>query len=72
MEVANPLTVKPIILGLALYYFPVNSLTKKKRSIDCVIRKPRGLKVRRYASSLIGLKKYLDSLPGATLLEKLE
>ena len=34
------------------------------------MRKPHGLKVRRYAASLIDLSEYLASLPGATLSDK--
>ena len=33
------------------------------------MRKPHGLKVRRYAAILIDLSEYLASLPGATLSE---
>ena len=42
----NPLTVEAIILGLGAYFFPVNSLSKKKRAMRRIMRKPRGLKVR--------------------------
>ena len=36
------------------------------------VKKPCGLKVRRYVDYLIDLNKYLDLFPGATLSEKLE
>ena len=49
----------------------MNFLLKKERSMRHGIRKPRGLKVRRYADLLIGLKEYLDSFPGATMSEKI-
>ena len=35
------------------------------------MRKPGGLKVRRYAAHLIDLNKYLALLPGPTLFEKI-
>ena len=35
------------------------------------MRKPRGLKVRRYTACLIDLNDYLDSFPEATLSDKI-
>ena len=55
VEVLNTLTVKHIILGIDLYYFPVNFLLKKERSMHRIIGKPHGLKIRRYSACLIGL-----------------
>ena len=43
VEGANPLNVEDILLELALYVFPVNSLSKQKRVVRCRMRKPRGL-----------------------------
>ena len=66
-EGANPLTIKTVILGLSLYYFPLNSLLNKKRGMHRGIRKPHGLKVRQYEACLVGLNKYLGSFPGEAL-----
>ena len=35
------------------------------------MKKPRGLRVRRYAECLIGLNDYLASFPGATMADKM-
>ena len=67
VEGTNPLTTKNIILGLASYFFPVNSLSKKNRAMRHGTRNPRGLKVIQYSARLIDLNEYLASLPGATL-----
>ena len=70
MEITETLNVDYIIKGLALYFTPINSLSNKKKrwAVEC---KPRGLKVRLYVAFLIGLNKYLDSFPGATLSDKI-
>ena len=70
MEGTNPLMVETIILGLTLYFSPVNFLSKQKGVMRRRTRKPRGLKVRLYAARLININDYLDSFPGATLSEK--
>ena len=44
-----------VILGLGMYYFPVNSLSKKKIVMHNGIRKTRELKLRRCASHMIEL-----------------
>ena len=54
-----------IILGLVTYFFPVNDLQNKNLAMCHENSKPCGLKVRRYASCLIELIKYLDVFPGA-------
>ena len=51
--------------------FPVNALSKKKRTMRHGMSKPRGLKVRGCADSLINLNKYLYVLPGENISEKL-
>ena len=71
VECVNPLNVEDIVLGLALYFSPVNSLSNQKRLLCHGMRKPRGLKFRRYAVCLIGINKYLDSFPGATLADQI-
>ena len=70
MEITETLNVDYIIKGLALYFTPINSLSNKKKRW-AVEWKPRGLKVRLYVAFLIGLNKYLDSFPGATLYDKI-
>ena len=71
VEGSNPLTVETIILGLASYFFPVNSLLKQKRAMYRGMKKLCGLKVRRYAARLIDINRYLTSIPGETVLEKI-
>ena len=63
--------MESIILGLGPSFFPANLLLKKNCEIRCRTRKPRRLKVRHYAVSLIDFNKYLDSLPGEMLSEKI-
>ena len=71
MESTNPLTVQDIVLVLGAYFYPVNSLSKKKRVMRRGIRKPHGSKVRRYTDFLIGLNNYLASFHGAKLNENI-
>ena len=52
---ANPLTLETIVLGLDSYFFPVDFLSKKKRAMRRVMRKPCGLKVGIYADRLIDI-----------------
>ena len=51
------------------YFPPVNSLLKQKRAMLHIIKKPRGLQLRRYAARLIDLNKYLTSFPGDNFSE---
>ena len=67
----NPITVETIILQLVSYFFPVNFLSKQKRAMRRGMRKPRSLKVGRYAVRLIELNEYLDFFPAGTLYEKI-
>ena len=53
VESTNPLTVEAIILGLGTCFFTVNLLSNQKRAMRRGMRKTCGLKVRRYADSLI-------------------
>ena len=46
VESTVPLTVQDIILGLVLYFYPVNLLLNQKCAIRCGMRKPRGIKLR--------------------------
>ena len=55
VEGTNPLTVENIILGLASYFFPTNSIWKQKHVMQCGMSKLRRLKVRRYMASLIDM-----------------
>ena len=55
MEGTNPLIVENIILGLASYFFPTNSIWKQKHVMQCGMSKLRRLKVRRYMASLIDM-----------------
>ena len=61
-----------IIKGLALYFPPVNFLSKQKHVMRRGIKKPRGLIVGQYVVRFIELNNYLASFPGSTLSEKLE
>ena len=54
---------KSIIMGLGTYFF-CQCAAKKNCTMRQRMRKPCGLKVRRYASHLIGLNKYLVVFPG--------
>ena len=71
MESMEILTEEYIIKGLALYFSPVNLLSKQKRAMRRGMEKPRYLKVRRYAAQLIDLNEYLDLFPGDKLSEKI-
>ena len=44
-----------VILGLGLYYFPVNTMSKQKRTMRRRMRNQNGLKVRKYAACLVDL-----------------
>ena len=70
MAGVNPLNVEDIILGLVLYFSPVNYLSNQKRTMCRGMSNPRGFKFRPYADCLIYLNEYLDLLPGETLAEK--
>ena len=70
MESENTLTVDAIILGFCAYFFPFNCISKQTCVMRRVIRKPRGLKFRRYTGCLIGLNEYLDSFPGGKMTGK--
>ena len=63
VESTNTLTLEAIILVSGTYFPPVNYLSKKKRAINHITRKPRGLKVRRSADRFIDLNDYLDFFP---------
>ena len=43
----------------------INAFSKQKCAMRRRMKKPRGLKVRRYADHIIDLNKYLSVLPGA-------
>ena len=71
VEIPEKINVEYIIKGLALYFPPVNFLSKQKRAMCHGMKKPRGLTVRRYTASLIDLNKYLASFPRAALADKI-
>ena len=71
VEGTNPLTVENIILGLGLYFYPVNLLSKQKRVMRHGMRNTQILKVPQYADRLIDLNEYLDLFPGAKLSDKI-
>ena len=54
-----------------MVFFPVNLLSKQKRAIRRCMKKPRSLKVRRYAAHLIDLNECLVSFPVATMDDKI-
>ena len=53
---ATPENLISIILGFCTYFFPINVLSNQKHVISHKISRPCGLKLRRYAPNLIGLK----------------
>ena len=71
VEGAKPLTVETIILGLALFLFPVNFLLKQNCAMHHRMSNPHSLQVRLYAALLVGINKYLVFFPGKTLSGKL-
>ena len=71
MESTGNLNVDYIIRGLAQYFYPVNSLSKKKRAIRRGMKKTCSLTVRNYAARLIELNEHLASFPGATLTDEI-
>ena len=54
-----------IILGLGMYFTPINELSKQKRTILRRMRNPHELKLIRYADSIIDINGYLAALLGA-------
>ena len=50
----------------------MNFPSKQKHAMLRRMKKTRILKVRRYAVRLIYMNEYLDSLPGATLADKID
>ena len=50
----------------------MNVLSKQKRKIYRGMRKPRKLKVRRYAACLIYINDYLDAFPGSNTSDKID
>ena len=54
-----------ITLGLGTYFPTIDTLSKQKRAMRCVMRKPRRSKVRCYAARMICLNEYLTDLKGA-------
>ena len=66
----TPLDVDHLVKVLVWHFYPVNSLSKKKRVMRRCMKNPHRLKVRRYAAGLIYLNEYLISFPGATMADK--
>ena len=52
-------------LGLGMYLFPANGLSKKKCTMHCRINNPRGLKVRHYDACMIYSNNNCFVLPGS-------
>ena len=71
VEITKNLNVGNVIKGLHRTFFPVNSLSKQKRTMRHVMEKQRALTVKRYAARLIHINEYLASFPGATLNDKI-
>ena len=65
----NSEKLKSVILGLGLYFFCVNDLSKEKHAMLSGTMKPRGLEARHYAARMNYLNDYLSMLPGAKLNE---
>ena len=63
--------LKYIILGLDVYFSPVNAMSKQKRAMRHIIRKPHGLKVIHYAARMIYFNTYLSVFRGAKASEKI-
>ena len=72
VENIETLNVYYYIKGLALYFSPVNSLSKKKRAMRHGMKKTDSPKVIRYAVRLIDLHEYLASFLGATLSDNID
>ena len=60
-----------IIKGLALYFLPVNFLSKQKRVMRRGMKKPHNLNIRHCESLLIDLNGYLALVPAATFSDKI-
>ena len=73
MESTETLNAEYNIKGLALYPppTPVSLISKQKRAMRRIMKKPCVLKVRCYAAHLIDLNKYLGLFPGAILSDKI-
>ena len=71
VESSTLLRLVAIIFGLGTHFFHFHALSKQKCAMHRGMRKPHGLKVRRYVARLIDLKEYLASLPGKNLTLKI-
>ena len=61
----QPINSRSYCFGIGCVFFvPVNFLSKQNCTTRHGMRKPCGLKVRRYAARLIALNEYLDYFPG--------
>ena len=60
-----------IILGLGIYFTPINALSNQKCAMLLGTRNPHKLKVRRYADYMIELNEYLSYFPGSKSSEKI-
>ena len=69
VEGTNHLTVETIILGLASYSFPMNSLLEQKCTMRRGMRNPCGLKVRHHAARLVTLTSILLCFLGQICLK---
>ena len=71
VESTETLDVDYIIMGLAHYITPVDSLSKQKRAMRHGMKKVRSLTVRFHAARLMDLNEYLASFLGATFTDKI-
>ena len=71
VKITETLNVDYIIRDFSQYFFPLNYLSKQKRTMCRGMKKLLSLIVRRYAARLIDLNEYFSSFPGETLTGKI-
>ena len=63
---------KLIQKGLLDYFFPKNSLPKKKRVMRRAMRKPRSMPFKNFAARLTEMNNFLPLFPGSEASKKME
>ena len=63
--------LKSIILGLGMYFFPLNTQSKQKCVMHQGMRNLCNLNIRRYADCMIDLNKYLAVFIGSRASDKI-
>ena len=58
--------------GLLEYFFPINTLSKQKCAMRRGIRKPRRTTLKRFATRLTEMNKFLPLFPGSDASKKME